>query len=53
MTYEVRYQIGTYSGVVTVNASDDDQAIAIAKSRVRRESSLTLAYESYKVIRAY
>jgi hypothetical protein len=52
MTFDVRYQFATYSGTRTVHARDDDEAIAKVRAWVRSQSSLTLAYESYKVIRA-
>lgn len=54
MTYTVQYQIATYSGTVTVNARDTDEAIAKAKAKVSR-MTLPLAgirYESWRVVGA-
>lgn len=53
MTFEVRYQYATYSGTRTVNARDDDEAIAKVRAQVRREGSLVMAYESYRVVRSW
>lgn len=50
MVITVRYVFATYSGTRTVVANDDDDAIAQVRASVRRSSSLTLAYESYRVV---
>jgi hypothetical protein len=50
--YVVHYQYATYSGDRVVFATDDDEAIAIVRARVRREGGLPMAYESYRVISA-
>lgn len=50
MTFTVRYQYGTYSGTRVVNARDCDDAIAKVKAIIRREGSLTMVSESYKVV---
>jgi 1,2-phenylacetyl-CoA epoxidase PaaB subunit len=52
LTYEVKYQHGPYSGVRTVSATDEEQAIEKARAWVWRESSLVMAYNSFKVVRA-
>ena len=51
----VKYQYGTYSGTITVNADEDDDnetIIAKAKAQMRRKGyfTLSMAYESYKVV---
>lgn len=48
--YTVRYQAGPYSGTRSVNADDEDQAIAIVRQRVRREMSLSMYSESYRIV---
>lgn len=50
MLFTVRYQAGPYSGTRSVNAEDDEQAIAIVRKRVRREMSLPMYSESYRVV---
>jgi hypothetical protein len=50
MTYTVHYQAGTYSGNRTVNASDDEEAIAKVKSWVHREMTIPMYSESYKIV---
>jgi hypothetical protein len=50
MTFKVRYQYATYSGVREVSAEDSDHAIAKVRAAVRREGGLTMAYESYRVV---
>jgi len=53
MTYEVRYQVGGYSGTRTVNANDADQAIAKVRAWASENCSLTPRYESFKVMRSW
>lgn len=48
--YEVRYQAATYEGTVTVWADDEEQAIAIARGRVRKQMTLPMYYESYTIV---
>jgi len=48
--YTVAYQAGTYAGERTVQAEDSDHAIAIVKAWVRRQMSLPMYYESYRVM---
>ena len=50
MTYTIRYQAGTYSGVRVVNANDEEEAIAKVKSKIRKDMSLPMYYESYKIV---
>lgn len=50
MYYTIRYQYGTYSGERRVRAYDADKAITRVRAEVRRESSLAMAYESYRVV---
>ncbi len=50
MYYDVKYQAGTYSGTRRVSAEDEEQAIAKVRAWVRREMSLPMYSDSYKVI---
>ena len=50
MTYTVRYVAGPYSGTRTVSAEDAEHAVAIVRSHVRREMTLTMYSESYRVV---
>lgn len=50
--YTVKYQAATYSGKRRVQADDEDHAIAKVKSEIRREMSIPMYYESYKVVDA-
>lgn len=52
MTYTVKYQAGTYSGTRTVNAEDSEEAIAKVRSWVRREMTLPMYSDSYRVVEA-
>jgi hypothetical protein len=49
--YTVRYQIATYSGRITVWADAEEQALAIARQRLRKHVSLPMYYEHYAVER--
>lgn len=48
--YEVEYHAATYSGTRTVVADDSDAAIAMVRHWVRREMTLPMYSDSYKVI---
>lgn len=48
--YTVRYQAATYTGVRVVWADDEEHAIAMVRSRIRKEMSLPMYYEHYKVV---
>lgn len=50
MVFTVRYQAGPYSGERTVNAEDEEQALAIVRARIRKEMSLSMYSESYRVV---
>ena len=53
MVRTVKYQIGQYSGTVTVNCNEDDDndtIIAKAKRQLKNYDTLGMAYRSYKVI---
>lgn len=52
MKYTVRLQHGTYTQTVTVFASDDEDAVAKARSRARRDGfyCLPMAYESERIV---
>ncbi len=49
MIFTVTYTVGTYSGERTVSAEDGEEAIAKVKRWVRRETSMGMALESYRV----
>lgn len=49
MRYVVRYVAGPYSGTLHVSAEDEEQAIAIAKRRVRSTMTLPMYSETYKI----
>jgi len=49
-TYTVKYQAGTYSGTRQVQADDEEQAIAIVRARIRKEMTLPMYSDSYKIV---
>jgi len=49
-TYKVKYQAGPYSGTREVQAEDAEQAIAIVRARIRKEMTLPMYSDSYKII---
>ena len=49
MRVAVRYSAGPYSGTRTVNAEDTEEAIAIVRARIRKEMTLPMYSESYRV----
>jgi len=53
-TYTIHYEYGTYSGERTVNADDEEEAIAKMWAQMRRrgELGLSMAYTSAKVVAA-
>lgn len=58
MYAEVKYQIATYSGTVTVSCDENDESEVVeakAKARLIRDSggSLPFGYESFKEIRRW
>jgi hypothetical protein len=50
MTYTVKYHAGSYSGTRTVNADDEEHAIAKVRVMIRKDMSLSMYSDSYKVI---
>lgn len=48
MLYEIKLTHGTYEKIVTVHADEDDEAIAKARQRAKRDGfyCLPMAYES-------
>ena len=50
MMFKVKYYAGPYSGVRTVRAEDEEQAIAIVRSKIRKEMSLSMYSDGYRVI---
>jgi hypothetical protein len=53
MSYKIRLWYGPYVAVETVNAEDDEEAIAKAWSLLRKRGLLTLpmAYRSAKILK--
>ena len=47
--YTVKYHAGPYSGTRTVMARDSNEAIAIVRGRIRREMTLPMYSESYRI----
>jgi len=52
MRYDIKLTHGTYEKIVSVHADDDEEAIAKAKERAKRDGfyCLPMAYESAKII---
>jgi hypothetical protein len=53
-TVNVKYQVATYSGVISVRVSDDDDnatIVAKAKAKLRRQAGGTLpfGYQHFKI----
>lgn len=49
-TYKVKYQASTYSGVREVLASDEESAIAKVRSMIRKQMTLPMYSDSYKIL---
>jgi hypothetical protein len=49
-TYSVTYYAGPYSGTRVVVASDSEEAIALVRSWVRRQMSLSMYADGYKAV---
>ena len=47
--YTVKYYAGPYSGKRTVYAEDADEAIAKVRSMIRREMTLPMYSDGYKI----
>lgn len=48
--FTVKYQAGSYSGTRSVNAEDEEHAIAQVKAWVHRTMSLSMYSESYRIV---
>jgi hypothetical protein len=48
--FKVKYYAGPYSGTRSVNAEDEDQAIAIVKHQIRKDMSLPMYSDGYRII---
>ena len=48
--FKVKYYAGTYSGTRTVQADDAEEAIAKVKSAIRRDMTLPMYSDGYKVV---
>lgn len=50
MYFTVKYQAGSYSGTRRVSADDEDEAIAKVRSWVRKEMTLPMYSDSYRIV---
>lgn len=50
MTYTVKYTAGPYSGTRTVKAEDEDDAKNKVRAIIRREMTLPMYSDSYKIV---
>ena len=48
--YIVRYSAGTYTGTRAVHADDEEDAIRLVRAWVRRQMTLPMYSESYRVV---
>lgn len=48
--YTVRYVAGPYSGTRDVYAESEEQAIAMVRAKIRREMTLPMYSDSYRVV---
>jgi hypothetical protein len=48
--YTVQYQAGPYNGTRPVEADDSEIAIQIVRARIRKEMTLPMYSESYRVV---
>jgi hypothetical protein len=49
-TFKVKYQAGSYFGTIAVNANCGDEAIAKVRTQIRREMSLPMYSDNYKIV---
>jgi len=47
--YTIEYQAGTYRGERTVEADDAEEAVRKVRASIRREMSLPMYYEHYRI----
>jgi len=52
MLFTVRYQAGPYSGTRQVHAEDGEDAKNKVRAQIRREMTLPMYSDSYKVVNA-
>ncbi len=50
MRFTVRYEVGPYNGAMIVNAVDSEDAIAIVRTQIRKDVTITMYSESYRVV---
>lgn len=50
-SFIVRYVAGPYSGTRTVTAEDEDQAISLVRKEIRRQMTLPMYSDSYRIVR--
>lgn len=49
-TFTIKYQAATYSGTRTVSAEDEEEAIAKVRAKIRKEMTLPMYSDSYRVV---
>jgi hypothetical protein len=52
MQYTVRYHAGPYAGVRTVEADDEEEALAKVRGAIRGQMTLAMYSDSYKIVNA-
>ena len=50
-TFKVKYYAGTYNGTREVQAEDEEQAIAMVRARIRKEMTLPMYSDGYKIVK--
>jgi hypothetical protein len=48
--FKVKYHAGPYSGTREVYAEDEDQAIAKVRALIRREMTMPMYSDSYRIV---
>lgn len=48
--FKVKYYAGPYSGTRSVNAEDEEDAIAKVRAQIRRDMTLPMYSDGYKII---
>jgi len=49
--FKVKYYAGTYNGTIDVLADDEESAIAKVRALVRREMTLAMYADGYKIVK--
>lgn len=50
MLYTVKYWAATYSGTRTVNADDEEEAIAKVRAEIRKNMTIAMYSDSYRIV---